>query len=148
MSLLPFLKNFKSITLKHNFHTVKCTHFKCTVEGIWAVVYICVTSTPVESRSPVASPPLPATKVSCLPSQHRLSIILLKGMTQEVVSVIISVITLLISCSSPVQILHRPIPVCFPVHHQQKFGSRIFILYTIQETQRKKETLNMVLLFA
>lgn len=59
MSVLPCLTHFKSITLKHNFRTIKCTHFKCTVEGIWAVVYICVTSTPVESRSPVASPPTP-----------------------------------------------------------------------------------------
>lgn len=52
---------------------------------------------------------------------------------------VVSVTTLLISCASPASILHHPVPVYFPVHHHQKFGSRIFILYIIQEMQEEKK---------
>lgn len=34
-----------------------CTHFKCTVERIWALVYICETTTSVKIRGHFHPPP-------------------------------------------------------------------------------------------
>lgn len=96
MFVSPFFKLLKLILLKYNLHTITCTHFKCTAGRIWAIVYICETTTSVKIGGISTPPP----KVLLYPFLAQAFHNSFKNPNQEVVSVMISVGTLLISCSS------------------------------------------------